>query len=97
MEWLQSLALVFTAIVLPFFISLLSQVDWDSSKKRVLAIIVSIIAGIAESVVFGVPTPETFVQWSFAVVGGVQMAYTAFKSIGVTSVMLDALSGVKLK
>ena len=97
MEWLQPCALMFTSIVLPFFISLISQVNWSGNKKRVLAVAVSLAAGLAEAVIFGVPTPETLIQWSFTVVGGVQMAYTAFKSIGVTSVALDALNGVKVK
>ena len=43
----------------------------------------------------GVPAdPGAWVTCAFAVVGGVQAAYTLFKSVGITSKWLDALLGV---
>ena len=43
----------------------------------------------------GVPAdPGAWVTCAFAVVGGVQAAYTLFKSVGFTSKWLDALLGV---
>ena len=38
--------------------------------------------------------PGAWVTCAFAVVGGVQAAYTLFKGVGITSKWLDALLGV---
>lgn len=62
---------------------------------RILALGCSLLAGVVTGFVGGVPAdPGAWVTCAFAVVGGVQAAYTLFKSVGITSKWLDALLGV---
>lgn len=94
MEWAASIATVVISLVVPFVVSLCTSKDMSSNAKRWVAIVFSVIAGIATGFITGAPTPETLVTWALAIVGGVQAAYSLFKSIGVTSHVLDALSSV---
>ena len=55
----------------------------------------SVLAGLVTGLVAGIP--QSAGEWAtcvFAVVGGVQAAYTLFKQLGVTDKWLDALLGV---
>lgn len=94
MEWIVPTATVIIAIIVPFVVNLLKKSEWNANVKRWIAILVSLIAGVATAVISGMPTPETMVTWTLAVVGGVQIAYSAFKQIGITSNWLDALEGI---
>lgn len=97
MEWIVPIATLVLCVVLPYVVNLCKKTEWSANLKRWLAIAFSIIGGVATAVLSGVPTPETLVTWSLAVIGGTQIAYAAFKSIGVTSGWLDALEGVGSK
>ena len=59
---------------------------------RWTAIAVSAGCGALTAMSGGVPTePSAWVTSIFAAVGGVQVAYAAFKSVGITDKWLDAL------
>lgn len=93
-DWVVAVCGVVVSLVVPFVVSLCTSETMSANSKRWIAIVVSIIAGVATGIITGVPTPETFAAWCLATVGGVQAAYSLFKSIGVTSHALDALSAV---
>lgn len=97
MEWIVPVAMIIVCIVLPYVVNLCKKASWSANVKRWLAIAISAIVGIAAGVIAGTPTPETLVSWALSVVGGVQLAYAAFKSVGVTSTWLEALEGVGVK
>lgn len=92
--WLVPIATVIICVVIPYVVNLCKQSTWSANVKRWVAIAFSLIAGVAMALFSGAPTPETFVTWVLSVVGGVQIAYAAFKAVGVTSGWLDALEGV---
>lgn len=94
MEWVNAIAALIIAVILPFLINLCTTQNWSSNAKRWLAIVASVGVGLATGVTAGLPTPETLVVWVLAVLGGVQTAYAAFKAIGITDSWLDALAGI---
>lgn len=96
-NWVISLATLILCVVIPYVVNLCKKAEWSTSAKRWIAIVFSVIAGVATALLSGVPTAETLVTWVLAVVGGVQIAYAAFKAIGITSNLLDALEGVGSK
>lgn len=96
-NWIAPIATVIVCVVIPYAVNLCKNQSWNANTKRWLAIAFSIIGGLAVGCISGAPTPETFVTWVLAVIGGVQVAYAAFKSVGVTSGWLDALEGVGSK
>lgn len=93
-DWLPAIGGVITSLVIPFVVNLCATGSCSGTVKRVLAIVFSLLGGVALAFTTGAPTPETFVVWCLAVLGGVQTAYTAFKAVGVTSGALDALLNV---
>lgn len=93
-QWMVPIATLILVVVLPYVVNLVKQDTWSKGVKRWVALIFSMVAGIATGLISGVPTPETFITWALAVVGGVQIAYTAFKANGITSGWLDALEGI---
>lgn len=97
MEWIAPVATVIVCVILPYVVNLVKKNQWSENVKRWLAIGMSIVVGICAGVIAGAPTPETFLSWVLTIVGGTQVAYAAFKSIGVTSGWLDALEGVGSK
>lgn len=97
MEWVVPIATLIVCVLLPYVVNLCKKSSWSTNAKRWIAIILSLVAGIATGFLAGVPSPETFVTWVLAVIGGVQIAYSAFKSVGITSEWLDALEGVGVK
>lgn len=97
MEWVTPVAAVVVCVVLPYIVNLCKKASWPTNAKRWIAIVVSAVVGICAGIIAGAPTPETLATWVFGVIGGVQIAYSAFKSIGVTSTWLDALEGIGVK
>lgn len=97
MEWVVPIATIVICVILPYVVNLIKKANWSTNTKRWIAIVISLIVGIATGVIQGLPTPETFVAWVLAVIGGVQVAYSLFASIGVTSNWLDALEGIGSK
>lgn len=93
-NWITPIAMVILVVAIPYVVNLCKKSEWTSDTKRWLSICCSIVAGLATAFLSGAPTPDTLVTWVLAVVGGVQISYTAFKSIGITSNWLDALEGI---
>lgn len=96
-EWITPIATLVICVIMPYVVNLCKKAQWSKNVKRWLAIGVSLLVGVATGVIAGMPTPETFVTWVLAIIGGTQVAYSAFKSIGVTSGWLDALEGIGSK
>lgn len=95
MTIMQALAAVVLSIAVPWAVQLIKTKAMTGKAARVLALACSLLAGIVTGFVGGVPAdPGAWVTCAFAVVGGVQAAYTLFKSVGFTSKWLDALLGV---
>lgn len=95
MTIMQALAAVVLSIAVPWAVQLIKTAAMTGKAARVLALACSLLAGIVTGFVGGVPAdPGAWVTCAFAVVGGVQAAYTLFKSVGFTSKWLDALLGV---
>lgn len=97
MEWIVPVATIIVCVVLPYVVNVLKKSTWSANMKRWIAIIVSLVVGVAVGIISGAPTPETLVTWVLSVIGGTQIAYAAFKSIGITSGWLDALEGIGVK
>ncbi|MDR1713099.1 MAG: hypothetical protein LBR39_02945 [Coriobacteriales bacterium] len=97
MSWLQAVIGLVLVLVLPFVLAVAQhyQQEWSKTARRWVCIVASIVAGIATALLGGIPTPDTFVLWVFAGIGGVQTSYAAYKAIGITVGWLDALEGVK--
>lgn len=96
MDYIYPICTLILVLVLPFVINLVKNSTWDSSVKLWVAIIFSGLSGLATGLIGGIPDASTLVTWVLSVVGGVQVAYTAFKSAGVTSKWLDALEDIDL-
>lgn len=95
MTIMQAGAAIVLSLVVPFAVQLIKTDAMTGKAARVLALACSLLAGIVTGLVGGVPAdPGAWVTCAFAVVGGVQAAYTLFKSVGITSKWLDALLGV---
>lgn len=94
MSWTVAIAGLISAFVLPFVIALIKRNQWSENVKRWVAIIVTVLVGIAAGILFGIPTPETLAVFVAAVCGAMNVAYALFKSIGITVNWLDALSDI---
>ena len=82
MTEMQAIAAIVLSFAVPFAVQLIKTEAMTGKAARILAL-------------GGVPAdPGAWVTCAFAVVGGVQAAYTLFKSVGITSKWLDALLGV---
>ena len=95
MTIMEAIALIVTALVVPYVVQLIKQQALSGNAARWVAIGVSLLAGICAGFVAGVP--ETVAGWVtciFAAIGGVQVAYAAYKSVGITSRWLDALANL---
>ena len=87
MTIMQALAAVVLSIAVPWAVQLIKTEAMTGKAARCLALACSLLAGVVTGFVGGVTCAA-------AVVGGVQAAYTLFKSVGITSKWLDALLGV---
>lgn len=87
--WIPAVAAVFFSLILPYIVQLVKRGGWSKGTNWVIAVVVSLAAGVFTAFISGAPTPETFALWVAAVVGGVQAAYNLFKAIGVTDEWLD--------
>lgn len=97
MTIMQATAAVVLSVIVPFAVQLIKTEAMTGKAARCLALACSLLAGVVTGFVGGVPAdPAAWVTCAFAVVGGVQAAYTLFKSVGFTSKWLDALLGVSV-
>lgn len=95
MTIMEAIALIVTALLVPYVVALIRNEAITGNRARWLAVGVSALAGVVAAFVGGIPTsPAEVVACVFAAVGGTQVAYTAFRSVGVTSKWLTALMEV---
>lgn len=92
MTIIEAISLFITALAVPYVVALIRNKAISGNKARWLAIAMSVAAGVVAGFIGGIPaTPAAWITCIFAAIGAVQVAYTAFKSVGVTSGWLDAL------
>lgn len=92
MTIMQAGAAIVLSLIVPFAVQLIKTQAMEGKAARLLALACSLLAGIVTGLVGGMPSdPGAWVTCAFAVVGGVQAAYTLFKGVGITSKWLDAL------
>lgn len=92
MTEIQAGLTVATVLVVPYIVQAIKTKAMTGSVARWTAIAVSAGCGALTAMAGGVPTdPSAWVTSIFACVGGVQVAYAAFKSFGITDKWLDAL------
>lgn len=97
MTGIEAIALIVTALVVPYVVQLIKTEAMTGNAARWLAIGVSLVAGVVCALVGGIPTtPLEWVACIGTAIGVVQIAYAAFKSVGVTSNWLEALLALKL-
>ena len=95
MTIMQAGAAIVLSLIVPFAVQLIKTQAMEGKAARLLALACSLLAGIVTGLVGGTPSdPGAWVTCAFAVVGGVQAAYTLFKGVGITSKWLDALLAV---
>ena len=95
MTVIEAVAAIVAVVVIPFLVNAIKTKAVTGSVARWVAMIVSVIGGIIVGLIGGVPTtPEAWLTTVFAIVGGVQFAYSAFKSVGITNAWLEALLNV---
>lgn len=95
MDAMQAVSAIVLSLAVPFAVQLIKTEAMGGKAARVLALSCSLLAGIVTGLVGGVPAdPGAWVTCAFAVVGGVQAAYTLFKGVGVTNKWLDALLAI---
>lgn len=92
MTEIQAIAAVVLSVAVPFIVQAIKTEALTGNAARTIALAASVIAGIVTALVGGIPTdPSGWVTCVFALIGGVQTAYTLFKGVGITSKWLDAL------
>lgn len=92
MTEIQASLTVVTVLVVPYIVQAIKTQAMSGNTARWIAIAASVLAGALTAMVGGIPTdPASWVTSIFAAVGGVQVAYAAFKSVGITDKWLDAL------
>lgn len=95
MTGIEAIALLVTALVVPYVVALIKNQTLTGNKARWIAIGVSVAAGVVTAFVSGIPaTPLAWITCILAAVGAVQLAYSAFKSVGVTCGWLEALNAI---
>ena len=83
---------VLTVLVVPYIVQAIKTKAMTGNAARWTAIAVSALCGALTAMANGMPAdPGAWVTSIFACVGGVQVAYAAFKTVGVTDKWLDAL------
>ena len=92
MNEIQAGLTVCTVLVVPYIVQAIKSKAMTGNMARWIAIAVSALCGVLTAMSGGMPTePAAWVTSIFACVGGVQVAYAAFKTVGVTDKWLDAL------
>lgn len=92
MTEIQAVLTVLTALVVPYAVQAVKSKAMAGNVARWLAIAISALCGALTAMAGGVPSdPSAWVTAVFSAVGGVQVAYAAFKSVGITDKWLDAL------
>jgi hypothetical protein len=92
MTEIQACLTVVSVVVVPYIVQAIKTKAMTGNAARWTAIAVSALCGALTAMANGAPAdPGAWVTSVFACVGGVQVAYAAFKSVGITDKWLDAL------
>ena len=92
MTEIQACLTVVTVLVVPYIVQAIKTQAMSGNAARWIAIGVSALCGALTAMANGIPAdPAAWVTAIFVAVGGVQVAYAAFKAVGVTSKWLDSL------
>ena len=92
MTEIQAGLTVTTVLVVPYIVQAIKTKTMTGTAARWTAIAVSALCGALTAMANGAPAdPGAWVTSIFACVGGVQVAYAAFISVGITDKWLDAL------
>ena len=92
MTAIQAALTIATVVVVPYIVQAIKTKAMSGTAARWLAIAVSAACGALTALAGGLPgDPAACVTAVFAAIGGVQVAYAAFKSVGITDKWLDAL------
>lgn len=92
MTYMEMACAVVVTVVVPFAVQAIKTEAMRGSVARWVAIGASVAAGLVTGFVTGIPdTPAAWLTCVTATIGGVQLAYAAFRSVGITSKWLDAL------
>ena len=92
MNEVQAGLTVLTVLVVPYIVQAIKSEAMGGNTARWLAIAVSAMCGALTAMADGMPAdPSQWVTAILSCVGGVQVTYSAFKSVGVTDRWLDAL------
>lgn len=92
MTAIQAALTIATVVVVPYIVQAIKTEAMSGTAARWLAIAVSALCGALTAMAGGIPADASaWVTSIFACVGGVQVAYASFKSVGVTDKWLDAL------
>lgn len=95
MSTIQAIATLVSALLIPWLVQLIKTKTMSSEVARWVALAVSLVAGVLTGLAAGIPaTAGDWVTCILAVVGGIQVAYSAFKAVGVTNAWLDALLNI---
>lgn len=98
MTVMESVAAIVAVVIIPFLVNAIKTKAMSGNVARWVAIVASVVGGIIVGFVGGIPaTPEAWLTTIFAIVGGVQFTYSAFKSVGITNAWLEALLNVNTK
>lgn len=92
MTAIQAALTIATVVVVPYIVQAIKTEAMGGTAARWLAIAVSATCGALTALAGGLPgDPAACVTAVFAAIGGVQVAYAAFRSVGITDKWLDAL------
>ena len=95
MTTIQLIATLISAVIVPYIVQAIKTHALSGNIARFISIGVSLLAGLATGFISGIPAdPASWLTCIFAVIGGVQVAYSSFKAVGVTSKWLDALENI---
>lgn len=96
MTGIEAISLLIVAILVPYVVQLIKSETLTGNKARWIAIGISLCAGVFTALISGIPsTPAAWITCTLSAIGAVQIAYSAFKAVGITSGWLDALSAIK--
>lgn len=92
---MEAISLLIASLIVPWAVQLIKTNTVSGNVARWMAIGLSVIAGIVVGFIAGIPADAAgLVACVFACVGGVQVAYAAFKAVGITCGWLDALLNI---
>ena len=92
MTEIQAGLTVATVLVVPYIVQAIKTKAMTGNVARWTAIAASAACGALTAMAGGIPDdPSAWVTSIFAAVGGVQVAYAVFRSVGITDKWLDSL------